>query len=57
MMIGRRETVFLNAEEKGTWKHMHSILQEIYLESDEDEIRHLSVDIEDYMEMLEKYFD
>lgn len=57
MMIGRKETIFLDNEEKEIWARMHSILQEIYEESDEDEITRLSVDIEDYMEMLEKYFD
>lgn len=57
MTIGRKETIFLNNEEKEIWTRMHSILQDIYEESEEDEITRLSVDIEDYMEMLEKYFD
>ena len=57
MKIDKRETIFLNTEEVNSWNHVHSILQEIYLETDEDEIKDLSIRIEDYMEMLEKYFD
>ena len=57
MMIGRKETIFLDTEEVKSWNHVHSILQEIYLETDEDEIRHFSVKIADYMELLEKYFE
>jgi hypothetical protein len=56
MTIDNRETICLDAEEKETWKHMHSILQKIYYEVEDDEIKDISIRIDDYMEMLERYF-
>lgn len=56
MKINKTETITLGAEELTSWIHMHSILREIYTEANDDEIKDLAVEIDDYMEMLEKYF-
>lgn len=56
MKINKTETITLGAEEATSWIHMHSILREIYNEANDDEIKDLSLNIADYMEMLERYF-
>lgn len=56
MKINKTETIILGGQELNSWIHVHSILQEIYNEADDDEIKELSVRVKDYMEQLEKYF-
>lgn len=56
MKVNRKEIITLEAIEMSCWQHMHSILQEIHDEVEDEEIKELTLLIADHMEMLEEYF-